>query len=159
MVYACHWEKCMAWCTSKPMYPLSAPLSQVLFVFSMAQQSSALCTVKGYLSHIVAFFLLLDQPSLVRLWLVFSRDSNIIFSKTIHYVPKGPQSGLNISHACTLQATAQSFTLFTHHPNSFSDGQNIRQANCKHSLSPSLHDVLSRKLVQRNLCLLPSEGG
>ena len=49
-VYACLWDKFVAWCAEKQIDPLSAPLSEVVvFVLSLAQQGLALGTVEGYL--------------------------------------------------------------------------------------------------------------
>ena len=65
-VYACR-DKFVAWCAEKLIDPLSAPLSQVLlFALSLACQGLSLGTVKVYLSTLLAFLRLPDQPSLFK---------------------------------------------------------------------------------------------
>ena len=61
-VYTCRWLGV----SLTKFDPLFALLSEVLFVLSLIRQGLALSTVEGYLSAILAFLRLQDQPSLFK---------------------------------------------------------------------------------------------
>ncbi|KAJ1101564.1 hypothetical protein NDU88_006631 [Pleurodeles waltl] len=90
-VYACRWNKFVAWCTNKSVDPLSATRSEVLpFILSLAQQGSALGTLKGYLSAMSAFLRLSDQPSLFKSPIVsrFLKGLTHLFPPTPFIMPQ-----------------------------------------------------------------------
>ena len=71
----------MAWCASKQVDPLSAPLV-VLFALFFVCQGLSLGTVKGYLSALSAVLRLPDQPSLFK---------SPVFLKCLQYLfPSAP---------------------------------------------------------------------
>ena len=99
-VYACRWDKFVAWFSTKQVNLLHDKLSEILlFVLSLGQQGLALGTVKGYLS-VISPLRLPDQPSLFKSPVAMLSLIGLqhISTFSFHYVRVGLEFSLNFSY-------------------------------------------------------------